>query len=99
MTAQASKSKSIWDGAIARRAIWDSFIKLNPVTLMKNPVMFVVEIGAALLTVELVSSAAPISTTNITGFFISVTGFSFMNESHIARRAIAPSQIDLLLLA
>src|SRR6267154_1630022 len=55
MTAQASKSKLIWDGAIARRAIWDSFIKLNPVTLMKNPVMFVVEIGAALLTVELVS--------------------------------------------
>ena len=55
MTAQARKSKSIWDGAIARRATWDSFVKLNPVTLMKNPVMFVVEIGAALLTVELVS--------------------------------------------
>ena len=55
MTAQARKSKSIWDGAIARRATWDSFVKLNPMTLMKNPVMFVVEIGAALLTVELVS--------------------------------------------
>src|ERR1700676_1915853 len=55
MTAQARKSKSIWDGAIARRAMRDSFVKLNPVTLMKNPVMFVVEIGAALLTVELVS--------------------------------------------
>jgi len=55
MTAQARKSKSIWDPAIARRATWDSFVKLNPITLMKNPVMFVVEIGAALLTVELVS--------------------------------------------
>src|SRR5579864_3979091 len=55
MTPQARKCKSIWDGAIARRATWDSFVKLNPVTLMKNPVMFVVEIGAALLTVELVS--------------------------------------------
>src|SRR5580700_4778026 len=55
MTAQARKGKSIWDGAIARRATWDSFVKLNPRTLMKNPVMFVVEIGAALLTVELVS--------------------------------------------
>src|SRR5580692_7745519 len=55
MTVQARKSKSIWDGAIARRATWDSFVKLNPRTLMKNPVMFVVEIGAALLTVELVS--------------------------------------------
>ena len=55
MTPQARKSKSIWDGAIARRAAGDSFVKLNPATLMKNPVMFVVEIGAALLTVELVS--------------------------------------------
>src|SRR6202049_2584416 len=55
MTAQARKSKSIWDAEIARRASGDSFVKLNPATLMKNPVMFVVEIGAALLTVELVS--------------------------------------------
>ncbi len=55
MTAQERKSQSIWDGPIARRAIWDSFRKLNPMTLMKNPVMFVVEIGSALLSVELVS--------------------------------------------
>ena len=46
MTAQSTrKSKSIWDPHIARRATWDSFVKLNPRTLMKNPVMFVVEIG------------------------------------------------------
>ncbi|HWF12829.1 MAG TPA: hypothetical protein VG272_03770, partial [Candidatus Acidoferrales bacterium] len=55
MTAQARKSKSIWDGPIARRAVGDSFVKLNPATLMKNPVMFVVEVGSALLTVELIS--------------------------------------------
>src|ERR1700730_14194984 len=53
MTAQARKSKSIWDGEIASRALWDSFVKLDPRTLIKNPVMFVVEIGAALLTVQL----------------------------------------------
>src|SRR5882762_2508048 len=57
MTAQTRKGKSIWDGGIARRALWDSFVKLNPRTLMKNPVMFVVEIGAALLTIELVRNA------------------------------------------
>jgi K+-transporting ATPase ATPase B chain len=55
MTAQARKNKSIWDGPIARRAVGDSFVKLNPVTLMKNPVMFVVEVGSALLTVELIT--------------------------------------------
>ena len=32
----------------------DSFVKLNPRTLMKNPVMFVVEIGSVLTTVDLV---------------------------------------------
>src|ERR1035437_5263278 len=47
-------SKSLWDSKIISRALWDSVVKLNPRTLMKNPVMFVVEIGAALLTVQLV---------------------------------------------
>jgi len=48
------KSKSLWDSKIVSRAIWDALVKLNPQTLMKNPVMFVVEIGAALLTFTLV---------------------------------------------
>src|SRR6202035_442468 len=43
----------------------------------------------------MVSSAAPTSTTNITGFFMSVRGFSLANESQNARAAICASQIDL----
>ena len=39
---------------IVGRAIGESFVKLNPVTLAKNPVMFVVEVGAALTTVFLI---------------------------------------------
>jgi hypothetical protein len=35
----------------------------------------------------------------MTGFFMSVAGFSFTTESHVALRAIAPSQIDLFFLA
>src|SRR6202022_3956578 len=57
MTAQIKKGKSIWDAKIASRAFWDSFAKLNPRTLMRNPVMFVVEVGAALLTIQLVRNA------------------------------------------
>src|ERR1035437_10522658 len=57
MTPQTKKCKSIWDAEIAGRAVGDSFAKLNPRTLMKNPVMFVVEIGAALLTIQLVRNA------------------------------------------
>ena len=74
MTAQTQtkkKSKSIWDAKIATRAFWDSFAKLNPRTLMKNPVMFVVEIGAALLTVQLVRNA--INHTHGFGFEFQIT--------------------------
>jgi K+-transporting ATPase ATPase B chain len=46
--------KSLWTSGIVTRALWDSVLKLNPRTLMKNPVMFVVEVGAALTTIELV---------------------------------------------
>ncbi len=45
------RARPLFDGEIVRRATVASFIKLNPVTLMKNPVMFVVEVGAALTTI------------------------------------------------
>jgi K+-transporting ATPase ATPase B chain len=41
----------MFDPALMRRAIVDSFLKLNPRTLMRNPVMFVVEVGSALTTI------------------------------------------------
>jgi potassium-transporting ATPase ATP-binding subunit len=46
--------KSLWTGGIVGGAVRDSFIKLNPRTLAKNPVMLVVEIGAAITTYDLV---------------------------------------------
>jgi len=42
------EKKSFMDKKIVLNAIKDSFIKLNPRTLIKNPVMFVVEIGFVL---------------------------------------------------
>src|SRR5579872_6716488 len=49
-----ARSRPLFDPEIVGRATKASFGKLNPVTLMKNPVMFVVEVGAALTTVFLV---------------------------------------------
>src|SRR6266403_1436889 len=46
-------SRPLFDPEILRRATKDSFVKLNPVTLMKNPVIFVVEVGAAVTTIFL----------------------------------------------
>lgn len=48
--ARRPKKKAIWDWKIVRRAIWDSFLKLDPRTMMANPVMFVVEIGSVITT-------------------------------------------------
>lgn len=41
--------KKLLTGPIIRSAVKDSFVKLNPLTLMKNPVMFVVEIGTIMV--------------------------------------------------
>jgi K+-transporting ATPase ATPase B chain len=48
------KSKSIWDMKIVRRALWDSLVKLDPRNMMKNPVMFVVEVGSVATTILLI---------------------------------------------
>src|ERR1700739_3383143 len=51
------RKQSLADSAILSRAVVDSFRKLNPRTMVKNPVMFVVEVGAVLTTVQLVWNA------------------------------------------
>ena len=48
---KGARTRPLFDPPIVRRAIADSFRKLNPRTMMKNPVMFVVEVGAAMTTV------------------------------------------------
>jgi K+-transporting ATPase ATPase B chain len=51
----AAKTHSIFDPAIILPAIGDSFKKLNPMTLARNPVLFVTEVGAAVTSVLLVT--------------------------------------------
>ncbi|SDE93417.1 potassium-transporting ATPase subunit KdpB [Terriglobus roseus] len=55
MSSQA-KRRSLFDPNIMRRAIWDALAKLHPRVMMKNPVMFVVELGSILTTVLLLVS-------------------------------------------
>jgi potassium-transporting ATPase ATP-binding subunit len=44
------KERSLFDPEIVRPAVWESFRKLVPQHVIKNPVMFVVEIGSVLTT-------------------------------------------------
>ncbi|MBE3072801.1 MAG: HAD-IC family P-type ATPase, partial [Acidobacteria bacterium] len=46
--------RSIWDPHIIRRALVESVRKLHPRVMVRNPVMFVVEVGSVLATVQLV---------------------------------------------
>ncbi len=57
MPKKLARSRPLWDAGILRPALAQSFAKLNPATLWKNPVIFVVEIGAFLTTVYAVRDA------------------------------------------
>src|SRR6266446_4555874 len=48
--ARGPRKKAVREWKIVRRAIGDSFLKLNPRKMMGNPVMFVVEIGSVITT-------------------------------------------------
>jgi potassium-transporting ATPase ATP-binding subunit len=45
------RSSSLFDRAILGRAVKDSFVKLDPRLMARNPVMFVVEVGSVLTTI------------------------------------------------
>jgi len=44
-----NKSNSLFEGKQVKEALMQSFAKLNPMTMIKNPVMFTVEIGTAIM--------------------------------------------------
>ncbi len=71
--AGSTKTISIWDGKIIKRALVDAFTKLDPRKMMKNPVMFVVEVGAILTTLQFVRGIfAPTEITSF-GFELQIT--------------------------
>src|SRR6202158_2610392 len=54
MPKKLARARPLFDPDILRRAAKDSVLKLSRVTLMKNPVIFVVEVGAVLVLLFLV---------------------------------------------
>src|SRR5262245_22274439 len=58
MSTKQGKSKSLWDAKIVRNALKDAVLKLNPKTMMRNPVMFVVEVGSVVTTALLFKDLA-----------------------------------------
>ncbi|HEY9756953.1 MAG TPA: potassium-transporting ATPase subunit KdpB [Oculatellaceae cyanobacterium] len=56
------KARPLLEPTIVKRAVTDSFAKLNPATLAKNPVMFVVATGSLFTTLLLIKDLASIGT-------------------------------------
>src|SRR5215204_7780454 len=69
-----TKKQAIWNAQIVKRAIVDSFKKLSPKKMMGNPVMFVVEVGSVLTTLQLIRGIInPIPGVTNTGFELQIT--------------------------
>ena len=55
---ERARRLSIWDPGIVRQAILDSLRKLDPRIQVRNPVMFIVEVGSLLTTIVFVQELA-----------------------------------------
>jgi potassium-transporting ATPase ATP-binding subunit len=60
--ARRARQRSVWDPAIVRRAILESFIKLDPRYMIGKPVMLIVEIGATWVTILFFTTVASSNT-------------------------------------
>ena len=68
------KKRAIWNAPIVKGAILESFKKLNPRRMIGNPVMFVVEVGSVLATLQLIRGmVAPLPEVINTSFAVQIT--------------------------
>ena len=76
-----SKRAPLFDQAILRRALVDSFVKLSPRRMMKNPVMFLVEVGAVLTTLLLFRASELLFEVQITAWLWATVLFANFAEA------------------
>jgi K+-transporting ATPase ATPase B chain len=57
LISRGARARPLFDPEIVKRATKESFVKLDPRKVAKNPVMFVVEVGAALTTIYVIKDA------------------------------------------
>ena len=71
MSDKSVRAVSAWEGPLLRAAVLDSFRKLDPRRMVRNPVMFVVEVGSVLTTLiwlrDLVSPSPSAMAASFTG--------------------------------
>src|SRR5689334_19687750 len=90
----------IWDRALLRRAAAEAFPKLDPRLMVKNPVMFVVEVGSVITTLVLLQGLFGLIPVNL-GFVFQVTVWLwftvlFANFAEAFAEARGKAQADTL---
>ena len=97
--AQKAKQISLWDVAILRRAAVDSFVKLDPRVQVRNPVMFIVELGSLLTTLtwigELIGGTGHPAFTGQVAFWLWFT-VVFANFAEAVAEGRGKAQADTL---
>src|SRR6187399_1033487 len=72
LISKGARTRPLFDPEILVRATKESFVKLNPRIVAKNPVMFVVEVGAALTTVFVIKDVVAGATGTLFGIQIAL---------------------------
>jgi K+-transporting ATPase ATPase B chain len=70
---QAHTTRPLFEAPIVKRAVIDSFAKLDPRLMIRNPVMFVVEVGSAFTTVLFLHAAITGNGEASPGFILAVS--------------------------
>ncbi|MGO4345706.1 potassium-transporting ATPase subunit KdpB [Paenibacillus sp. MCAF9] len=95
-----NKKNNLLSGDAVKHAVIDSFVKLNPATMMKNPVMFVVEVGTVIVLLMTIfpnyfNSQERIGF-NITVFFILLFTLLFANFAEAIAEGRGKAQANSL---
>lgn len=95
-----NQSKKMLSADAVKRAVLDSFIKLNPIVMMKNPVMFVVEVGTIIVLLMALFPGYFDSKQNVgfnlTVFFILFVTLLFANFAEAIAEGRGKAQADSL---
>lgn len=99
----ATSKRSLFDPELVKQALVDSLVKLNPVTLIRNPVIFIVELGATVSTFFLLrdviyGSTSPLTTPGFIGQIVAWLWFTvlFANFAEAIAEGRGKAQADTL---
>ncbi len=96
-----NKSNTLFESKQVKEALWQSFTKLNPKLMFKNPVMFTVEIGTAIMFIVCIAIVMGAQNQgsfiyNFIVFFILLLTLLFANFAEAIAEARGKAQADSL---